>query len=54
MITESNGREVFIGQTEPWEIDMSGRLVLSKRQAKELAEHLHWQLQRESPPDEDG
>ena len=43
MITESNGREVFIGQTDPWEIDAAGRLVLSLKEARELRDHLTWQ-----------
>lgn len=61
MITESNGREIFIGQRAPWEIDEHGRLVLTLRQAKELAEHLTWQFESDAKhvlihgtPDEDG
>ena len=43
MITESNGREMFIGKSNPWEIDSAGRLVLSLKEARELREHLTWQ-----------
>ena len=43
MITESNGREMFIGKMTPWEIDGAGRLVLSLKEARELREHLTWQ-----------
>lgn len=46
MITESNGREVFIGKSTPWEIDQAGRLVLSLTEAKHLREHLA--LQKEA------
>lgn len=48
MITESNGREIFIGQRAPWEIDEQGRLVLTLKQAKALAEHLTWQFESDS------
>lgn len=61
MITESNGREIFIGQIDPWEIDEQGRLVLTLRQARALVEHLTWQFESDSKhvlihgtPDEDG
>ena len=43
MITESNGREIFIGKADPWEIDSAGRLVLSLKEARHLCEHLSWQ-----------
>lgn len=43
MITESNGREMFIGKSTPWEIDAAGRLVLSLKEARDLREHLKWQ-----------
>lgn len=43
MITESNGREMFIGKSNPWEIDSAGRLVLSLKEARELRDHLTWQ-----------
>ena len=43
MITESNGREMFIGKSSPWEIDSAGRLVLSLKEARELRDHLTWQ-----------
>lgn len=48
MITESNGREMFIGKSEPWEIDGSGRLVLSLKEARELCDHLTWQRESTS------
>lgn len=48
MITESNGREFFIGQSDPWEIDGSGRLVLTRKQARELVNHLTWQFETDS------
>ena len=56
MITESNGREIFIGQRAPWEIDEQGRLVLTLKQARELIEHLTWQFESPSnlQADEDG
>lgn len=43
MITESNGREIFIGKSSPWEIDGAGRLVLSLKEARDLRDHLTWQ-----------
>ena len=43
MITESNGREMFIGKMTPWEIDGAGRLVLSLKEARDLRDHLTWQ-----------
>ena len=43
MITESNGREMFIGKSDPWEIDAHGRLVISLKEARELRDHLTWQ-----------
>jgi len=43
VITESNGREIFIGKADPWEIDSAGRLVLSLKEARELRDHLTWQ-----------
>lgn len=59
VITESNGREIFVAQVDPWEIDAAGRLVLTRRQAKALAEHIAWQLEgdaveTELGDDEDG
>lgn len=48
MITESNGREIFIGKAEPWEIDEAGRLVLSLKEARDLCEHLTWQRESSS------
>jgi hypothetical protein len=43
VITENNGREMFIGKSSPWEIDSAGRLVLSLKEARELRDHLTWQ-----------
>jgi hypothetical protein len=43
VITESNGREMFIGKMTPWEIDGAGRLVLSLKEARDLRDHLTWQ-----------
>lgn len=48
MITESNGREMFIGKSTPWEIDQDGRLVLSLKEARDLREHLTWQGETDS------
>ena len=48
MITESNGREMFIGKSSPWEIDEAGRLVLSLKEARDLREHLTWQADSDS------
>lgn len=54
MLTENNGRDIFLCNPEGWEIDSRGWLVVSKKQAKELADHLTWQLSSEGPPEEDG
>ena len=48
MITESNGREMFIGKSTPWEIDQDGRLVLSLKEARDLRDHLTWQGEADS------
>lgn len=52
---------MFIGKRGAWEIDADGRLVISLKEAKELADHLRWQFESESKyvaiygsPDEDG
>lgn len=34
---------MFIGKSNPWEIDSAGRLVLSLKEARELRDHLTWQ-----------
>jgi hypothetical protein len=54
MLTENNGREIFVTRAGGWEFDERGWLVVSRKEARDLVDHLHWQLETEGPPEEDG
>lgn len=44
-ITEYDGREMGIMLDDPWTIDDKGFLILSRKQARDLRDHLTWQFQ---------
>lgn len=42
---EWNGREMRVILDDPWTIDENGFLILSRRQARDLRDHLTWQFE---------
>lgn len=52
-ITQFDGREMRVMLDDPWTIDGDGFLVLSRKQARDLRDHLTWQFQ-DDPEWEDG
>jgi hypothetical protein len=43
-VTEFDGREMRVSLSEPWTVDENGFLVLSRKQARDLRDHLTWQF----------
>lgn len=54
MLTENNGREIYISKPGGWEVDERGFIVMSRKEARDLVDHLSWQTHADGPPDEDG
>lgn len=48
-----DGREMRLMLDEPWTLDENGFLVLSRKQARDLRDHLTWRFDDE-PEWEDG
>ena len=44
-VTQFDGREMSIMLDDPWVIDESGFLILTRKQARDLRDHLTWQFQ---------
>lgn len=43
-VTEFDGREMKVMLSEPWQVDDNGFLILSRKQARDLRDHLTWQF----------
>lgn len=54
IITRSEGNLFFVGFADPVDIDGDGALVLSRKQARALRDHLMWQFEDEGISEEDG
>jgi hypothetical protein len=48
-----DGREMKIMLDDPWTVDDKGFLILSRKQARDLRDHLTWQFE-DDPEWEDG
>lgn len=52
-IAHFDGREMRVILEDPWTIDENGFLILSRKQARDLRDHLTWQFEDDTEA-EDG